>query len=146
MKKIYEEIGIVGCINQQNVKNDTVRSNWIMMTYFDRLMFILNIGTVDTTVNAKLRQASNSLGTGATDIPGYSMTQLGATDDNKHVIIEIDAATVLATDPTKPYVALVVSVGNGAEGANVYAVGLGKDYDYSYPEDFDLDNVVQIVG
>jgi len=146
MKKLYEQVGIMATIDPQLVDAAAATSDWVYMQKIDRLMFIVKLGATDITVDVKLQQASDSSGTGAADISGYSVTQLAATDDNKQVIIEIDAAAVIAASATKPYVACVVTVGDGSNGAYIDATGLGYWYDHSMPADNDLASVVQIVG
>jgi len=146
MKKIYEQVGVMATVDPQLVDNAAATSDWVLMKYIDRVAFVVSVGATDTTVDVKLQQASDASGTGAADISGYSVTQLTADDDNKQVIIEIDAATVLAAVSTKPYVAVVVTAGNGTTGAQISAVGLGYWFDYSFPADNDLASVVQIVG
>lgn len=146
MKKIYEQIGLMGTIDPQLVDNAAKTSDWVLMKYIDRLIGTVLVGATDITVDIKFQQASDNSGTGAADISGYSATQLSATDDNKQVIIEIDAATVMAASASKPYVALVVTVGDGSSGAQICATLQGALYDYSFPADFDLASVAEIVG
>jgi hypothetical protein len=79
-----------------------------------RATFVFMVGATDTTVDAKLQEASASGGSYA-DISSASITQLGATDDEAIVAIEVDRRV----GSRKRYVKPVITVGNGSTGANV---------------------------
>lgn len=141
-ERLNEAVAVVATIDPQLVDNTTVSSDLVDMSKFRRVMFVLSVGAVDTTVNAKLREARDSGGTGEQDISGKSIAALGASDDNKQVILEVSAAE-LSSGYT--HVSLNVTVGDGATGAYVSAVGLGGNGRIQPSSDFDLSSVAQIV-
>jgi hypothetical protein len=142
-EQLSEALGVMATIDPQLVDNATVSSDLVDMGVVRRLMFVLNVGATDTTVDAKLREAQDSGGTGEQDLSGKAITQLGATDDNKQVIIEV-AAEELSAGFT--HVSLDVTVGDGDTGAYVSAVGLGGIPRHHPASDDDLASVAEIVA
>ena len=140
-ERLSERLPVVATIDPQLVNNATVSSDLVNMSERRRMVFILVIGATDTTVNAKVREAQDSGGTGEQDLSDKAITQLGATDDDKQVVIEV-AAEELSAGFT--HVSLDVTVGNGTIGAYVAAVALA---DVSrYKPDTDLASVAEIVA
>jgi hypothetical protein len=117
-----EEHAIAATIDPQAVDNASQTSDWVDMSKYNRVAFIVCVGATDTTVDIKLQSATADDGTGAADISGKAATQLTATDDNKQVVIEITAEEMPANTG---YCAAVVTAGDGTSGALVCAVGLG---------------------
>jgi hypothetical protein len=145
LAQLNERLPIVATIDPQTLDNTAADSDWIDLSLHRRVMFIVLLGATDTTVNVKLRSASASDGTGAADISGKAITQLGATDDNKQVIIEIDAAELAAVGASARYVGARVTVGDGAAGAIVAVVAITESR-YSPAGSYDLSTVAEIVA
>jgi len=120
---LSERLALVATIDPQLVDNNSANSDWAPMQHLRRILFTLLLGATDTTVNAKLQRATDASGTGAEDIPGKAITQLGATADNKQAQLEVSAAEVGAFG----FVRLVVTVGDGTTGAYIAATGVGAD-------------------
>jgi hypothetical protein len=137
---LTENFSIAATVDPQLLNNNSVTSDWVDMSLYRKVSFILNVGATDITVDAKLQEATDSSGTSAQDITGFAITQLTATDDNEQVVIEIDA-TELSEDYT--HVALVVTIGNGSTGAQISAIGLG--YEARYVEVDHLASVTEVV-
>jgi hypothetical protein len=137
---LSENFSIASTVDPQLLNNNSVTSDWVDMSLYRKVSFILNVGATDITVDAKLQEATDSSGTSAQDITGFAITQLTATDDNEQVVIEIDA-TELSENYT--HVALVVTIGNGSTGAQISAIGLG--YEARYVEVDHLASVAEVV-
>lgn len=121
--RFVEEHAIVATIDPQTLNNTSATSDWVAVATYNRVVFLVNVGATDATVNAKLQSATDSSGTGAADITGKALTSaLTATDDNTQVVLEITADEL--PDATN-HCALVVTVGSGSSGALVSAVGVG---------------------
>lgn len=141
LETLYEQLAVVATIAPQLANDTSLVSDWVDMSEARELLFVVQAGTTDTTINAKLQAATNSSGTSAADITGKAITQLTATDDNSQALIHIRADEVPAG---KSHVALVVTVGNGTTGGLVSAIGVASRLRYSDPGN-DLASVVEIV-
>jgi hypothetical protein len=75
--------------------------------------FFILVGDTDVTVDAKATESENADGSSDTDITDAAITQIGATSDNRMVVISVKKSTT-----TKRYVGIQVTVGNST-GANV---------------------------
>jgi hypothetical protein len=118
-----EEHAIVAAIDPQTLDDGSLVSEWVDMSNYRQVAFIVSVGATDTTVDAKLQYATSDTGAGADDIAGKAVTQLtAAAGDNKQVVIEIAADEMPASSG---YCAVVVVAGNGTTGALVSAVGIG---------------------
>lgn len=138
---INEELALVATIDGQLLDNASATSDWVDMENGAHLMFTIGIGATDTTVDAKLQEADDASGTNAADITGKAITQLSGTDDNKQAILE-----VRGDELSKKFVALVVTAGDGATGAQVYAIGQLGRLRYKPASNFNLASVAEIVA
>jgi hypothetical protein len=134
-------VAVAAAIDPQLVDNAAVTSDWVSLKNFAQIMFVVNLGATDITVDAKIQSADDSSGTNNTDITGLAVTQLTDTDDNKQVILCVDESEVNSGDT---HVAVVVTVGNGTTGAYVSAVGIGFNAEYQPAFDYDVASVAQI--
>lgn len=142
LETLYEQLAVVATIDPQLVDDASVTSDWVDMSKARELLFVVQAGETDTTINAKLQAATDNTGTSAADITGKAITQLtAATGDNDQALIHIRADEVPAG---KSHVALVVTVGDGTTGGYVSAIGLASRLRYSDPGN-DLASVVEIV-
>jgi len=121
--------------------NLSVTTDWVDMAKWQRVMFIVQVGATDITVNAKLQSADDAAGTNPLDIPGKATSQWGATDDNKIKILNVSKDELNEGDVA---VACIVTIADGTLGANVSVVALGIPH-FVPPEYVDLAAVAQIV-
>lgn len=142
-EQMSENLAVVATIDPQLVDNAVKSSALVDMSKVRRLMFVVEVGATDTTVDAKLREAKDASGTDEQDLTGKAITQLGGTDDNKQVIIEV-AAEELGAGFT--HVSLDVAVGDGTLGAYIAAVGLGGAARNRPVSGDDLASVAEIVA
>ncbi len=95
----------------------TVQGNSIDMQDYDHCDFIVSVGTIDIALNFKVQESVNSDGSSPSDISGAAITALGASDDNKTVVVSVPKSVM-----TKRYLAPVVTVGDGTAGADVAVI------------------------
>jgi len=138
---LSNNLAIVAAIDPQIVDNNTVSTDLVDMSLYSRVIFIVEVGFCDTTVNAKIREAKDDAGVTEQDLTGLAITQLADDDDNKQVILEVSAANLSAG---YRYVSCDVTVGNGTSGAYISAVGLAGDSRYNPASDNDLASVAEI--
>ena len=84
---------------------------------FDEAEFTLYVGDTDIDVDFKV-QESDASGSGFADITDAAITELGDSDDNKFVVINVN----LVPGSRKRYLRGVLAVGDGTQGA--YACGV----------------------
>lgn len=143
--KFSDRSGILSTIDPASVGASTVLTAWVPVAKWHTIVAILSTGVLGTaaTVDAKLRQASDSSGTGAKDITGKAITQLvKASHDNKQVVIECKADDL---DTTNSFTHVALSVTVGAAASLLSAVLLGASARYLPATDFDDTDVVQVV-
>lgn len=143
--KFSERNAIMATIDPASTAASTVVTGWVSMAEFHSIAAILQTGALGAaaTVDAKLRQATDSSGTGAKDITGKSITQLvKASHDNKQVILQCTGEDLDVTN-SFTHVALSVTVGTAA--SLISAVVLGLSPRYAPASDQDDADVVQIV-
>lgn len=115
----FHERNLVSYIAPQLVDGASVNSGWLAIGDAQRVVALIAVGATDTTVDAKLQAATDSSGTGAADITDAAITQVGATGDNRFASIDLDTSKLAATSNT--HVRLLVTAGDGTEGAYVTA-------------------------
>jgi len=143
--KVSEQVAVLAALNPASVAASTVVTTWVPVANFHSIAAILQTGSLgaSATVDAKLRQATDSSGTGAKDITGKSITQLvKASNDNNQVIVEcrpddLDTANSFA------YVALSVTVGTAA--SLISALLLGGNTRYAPASSLNAASVVQVI-
>lgn len=140
-----ERAAIVGIIDPDAYTATTYDTAWVQGGKFRRLMAIIMAGDLGSsaTIDAKLRRASDSSGTGAEDITGASITQLtqAGTDDNKQAIINYDMQHEEGN--AKEFISLRVTVGTAT--SDMGALLLGFDPFEAPASDDDLSSVDEIV-
>jgi len=84
--------------------SSAVNGAGVDMQDYDGVAFLIEAGDIasGTTLNAKAQRDTASNFPSAVDIPGAAITQLGDTDDNKLVVIDVYA-------PTERYIRCVVT-------------------------------------
>jgi hypothetical protein len=123
--KFSERTAVLATLDPASVAASTVVTTWVPVANFHSICALLQTGTLgaSATVDAKLRQAQDSSGTGAKDISGKSITQIvKASGDNKQATIEcrgedLDQANGFG------YVALSVTVGTAASQLGAALMG-----------------------
>lgn len=144
--KLAEQLAILATLDPASTAASTVVSGWVSMANFDSIMAILDVGVfgASATVDAKLRQAQDSSGTGAKDITGKAIVQmLAAGGNNKQVTLECRDTDLDATN-TFSYVALSVTIGTAA--TLISAVLLGGNPNYFPASANNQAGVLQQVG
>ena len=91
--KASDDVTLLGGLDPVSQGAGTVLSGYVDASKFNRYLIVLRVGLMATnaTLDAKLRQATDGLGTGVKDITGKAITQLtdAGTDDNKQVLINL---------------------------------------------------------
>lgn len=143
--KFSDRAGILTTLDPASVAASTVLTSWVPVSKWHSVAAILQTGVLgaSATVDAKLRQATDSSGTGAKDITGKSITQLvKASHDNKQAIIEAKAEDL---DQANAFTHVALSVTVGTAASILSAVLFGHNARYLPGSDFDDVDVVQIV-
>lgn len=141
-----ENFAVLATLNPLSQSAATVVSGWVDARKFAMITALLATGVLgaSATIDAKLRQASDSSGTGAKDITGKSITQLvKASNDNNQVLINVRPED-LDVDNGFTHVALSVTVGTAA--SLMTAVLLGFFPRHGLASDSNQAGVVQIVA
>lgn len=145
---LYEELAVVGGIDPQAAGTGTSTTDVIDMRYWEKVLFIIQTGTVATagTVDFYVNK-STATGAGTTTGTGTAavanITQLTAGDDNVQVLVEVHAEDLGATSGTPyRYIRGVLARGGG-NSANA-VVALGHPGRYQPANDYDLASVDEI--
>lgn len=77
------------------------------MSGWEAVLFVLNLGATDGTIDMKAQRDDNAAFTSAVDVTGASITQIGATGDNKLYALDVYR-------PSERYIRAVVTTGAGA--------------------------------
>ena len=141
MNWLHEKAGVVSTIDPANYNNSTQNTDYVDISKFSEVLFVVALGAVDSTTDFKLREAQDTGGTGEQDLTGKAMTQLGAADDNKQVVVSVKAEEL---SNNYRYVRGRLTVGNGTTNI-VAVVGLGVPR-YAPATDDDLSSVAQVVA
>ena len=144
--KLSERLAIADVIDPVSQSAATVTTGWINMANAERLLAIIQTGTLGTsaTVDAKLQQATDASGTGVKDITGKALTQIvKASGDAKQAQINLRTEE-LDTNGGFAFVRLSLTVGTAASLVSaVVLLGDVKNLPASASNHAD---VVQIVG
>jgi len=146
-KLLSEETAIVANIDPDAYAAAAYDSGWVDMTVFDRVMAIVQAGDLgaSATIDASVRQATDSGGTGAKAITGKSITQLtqAGGDSNKQAVINVKANELdVAGDFT--HVSLQITVGTATSDAG--GIVLGSCARYQPASDNDATTVDEIIS
>ena len=143
--KLNEKIAILATLDPASVSAGTVLTAWVSLANFHSIAALIQTGVMgaSATIDAKLRQATDNVGTGAKDIAGKALVQiLKAAGDNKQATIEargedLDVANGFG------FVALSLTVGTAA--SMVGAMLVGANARYAPASSFNQAAVVQVV-
>lgn len=146
-QKISEGLTLADFLASASVAASTVTTpTWVNLNVYRRMLFLIETGVLgaSATVDAKVRQATDSSGTGAKDVPNRAITQIvKATGDNKRAMINLNVDDDLDTNNGFAFVQLSITIGTAASivGADVFGLP-----GYETADQFNSANVVQIVG
>jgi uncharacterized membrane protein len=124
--KPSEHLALLATLDPVSQAPATVVTAWVPVKNFFALLALLDVGvmTATSTVDAKLRQATDNAGTGAKDITGKAITQLlAAGGNNRQVFINMKVAD-LDTENNFAFVALSITVGTAASLISAALLGL----------------------
>lgn len=130
--KFYEVNGILAKRDPVSVAASTVLTAYVTVANFHSIVALLQTGTLgaSATIDAKLRQATDSSGTGVKDITGKAITQLtqaGTDMSNSIVSIECRAEDLDAANGFG-FVCLSVTVGTAASVFGALLMGRNPRY------------------
>lgn len=146
-EKPSERVALLAVVNPQTVNNAAFTTPWVKLDRAQRAMVTLLIGNIDTTLTTiKLQAAQDNAGTGVVDLSGKTATSLTATDDNKQIELNVDAADVNDAGLNYTHFRLTATVGNGTIGAVVAAIVQGFDTLYHPASMFNNASVAQVAG
>lgn len=144
MDKSYEVFTIAATIDPDAYSTGTQGSDWVDMTTFRQADFWVLAGTLGSSavLNCKLRQATDSSGTGAVDISGKAITALtqAGTDSDKQACIHVNADE-LSSGFTHVQALATLTVATSDYGL----VGLGYGSHFKPAADYDLSTVDEYV-
>lgn len=123
--KLTERLAVMATLDPASVAASTVATTWVSMGNIDSLLALINTGVLgaSATIDAKLRQATDSSGTGAKDIAGKALAQIvKASGDNVQATIECRDTDLDVTNGFA-YVALSLTVGTAASIVGATLIG-----------------------
>lgn len=112
--RFNEKIAILAALDPASVAPGTVLTAWVNMAGFHSAAALIQTGVMsaNSTLDARLRQATDAAGSGAKDIPGKALTQMLASS-GKQALIEV-RGDELDTNNGYSFIALSVTVGVAA--------------------------------
>jgi hypothetical protein len=143
--KLSEKIAILATLDPASVAAGTVLTAWVPLSNVFQLSALIQTGVLgaSATIDAKLRQATDTSGTGAKDVAGKSIAQIvKASGDNVQALLEMRAED-LDVNNGYGFVALSVTVGTAA--SQLSAALIGSSARYSPASAFNQTAVKQIV-
>ena len=124
----------------------SVTSTYVNMGLFERVQFIIQTGEMaaTSTLNASIVQATDASGTGVKALTtAKAITELGATDDNKQVIVNV-LAEDLDMANNFDFAAITCVVANAS--VDYAVVGVAHNPRYAPASDNDASTVDEIVS
>lgn len=140
-----EQVAVATVINPASYAVGATNSGYVDASKFHRYLAVVQTGVLGlaATVDAKLTQSKDGLGTGEKDVTGKAITQIvKATGDNVQAEINVRPEELDTTNGFS-YIRLVVTV--GAAASIVGAAVLGVNGRFGPASDFDAATVAQIV-
>jgi len=128
--KYAERVAVLATLDPVSQGAATVVTAWVPTANFHRIAAVLETGAMTTgsTVDAKLRQATDASGTNAKDITGKAIAQLvAASNGNNQVVIECQSDD-LDTNGGFAYVALSITVGTAASLIAAQLLGINPRF------------------
>lgn len=143
--KLGEKLAILATIDPASVAASTVVTTYVPVANFHSFLALIKTGVLGTaaTIDAKLRQATDSSGTGVKDITGKAITQVvKATGDSKQLLLECRSDDLDANNGFG-YICLSITVGTAA--SLIDAVLMGGNARFSPASAFNQAGVVQVI-
>lgn len=138
-------VALVGSISPDAHAAGTVTTAWIAAKDAFSYMAIIAAGTLGAaaTLDAKLEQATDDIGTGAKDITGFAITQLvKATNDDDQAIINIKQQDLdVQNDFSHFRLSMTIGVATSDASAQVFSAAFRN----GNGSDNDLASVVEVV-
>lgn len=147
-------VAVLATLDPASVAASTVVTSWVPVQNFHSFMALIETGVLgaSATLDAKLRQATDSSGTGAKDITGKALVQIvKASGDNKQAMINARAQDLDQANGFG-WIALSATVGTAASIFGAQLLGFYprfepvKDATASPAINLGSANVVQIVN
>ena len=141
-----EQFAILTVLDPSSAAAATAVTSWVPVATFHSMLAVIQTGVLGTsaTIDAKLRQATDSSGTSAKDVTGRAIVQIvKATGDSKQALINMRCDEI-DTNNAFTHVALSVTVGTAASIYN--AMLLGMNPRFAPGSDANPAAVVQIIG
>lgn len=85
-----DDVAVIGALVPTVQANNTVASSRVKLGDFHSYMAVINVGSVQTSLDAKIVQYDAASGGNSKDLPGAAITALGGDDDNVTAVIEFD--------------------------------------------------------
>jgi hypothetical protein len=123
--KLTEKLAVLATLDPASQSAGTVVTSWVKASDFHSIMALIQTGVLgaSATVDAKLRQATDSSGTSAKDVANRSITQIvKASGDNKQALIEMRTDELDSANGFN-YVALSVTVGTASSIVGAALIG-----------------------
>ncbi len=121
-----ELLAILATLDPASQAAGTATTGWISLAMHNGLLAVIQTGVLGTgaTVDAKVQQALDAVGTGAKDIAGKAIAQITkATGDNKQALINVKPED-LDTVAGFGFVRLAVTVGGAASLTAAQVLGV----------------------
>lgn len=128
--KLSELVAVLATLDPASVAASTIVTAWVPVANIAKLTALIQTGVLgaSATVDAKLRQATDNIGTGAKDVTGKAIAQIvKASGDNKQAFIEMRAED-LDVNNGFAFAALSVTVGVAASQLSAALIGSGARY------------------
>ncbi len=144
-----DAVAVVGTVDPDALTATTHDTDWVDLRDFEKLMAIITWGSLgeNATIDAKLREATDSSGTSAQDITSKAITQidnaLTPQSEDQQAIINLSGDEMDVADGFT-HVSLRITVATAtSDGAGLL---LGFNPRYGPASDRDLSSVVEIIA
>lgn len=140
-----EQLSILATIDPASQAAGTATSGWASVANFHALFGVVQTGVlgVSATLDAKLQQAQDNVGTGAKDVTGKAITQIvKATGDNKQALINLKPEDI---DNANGFGFVRLSLTVGTAASIVAGQLLGVNPRYAPADAYNQAAVVQIL-
>ena len=139
-----EELSILATFDPISQAAATVTTGWVAVANFHAFLAVIQTGVMgaSATLDAKVQQAQDNIGTGAKDVTGKSITQIvKASGDNKQALINFKPEDL---DNTNNFSHVRLSLTVGTAASVISATLLGMNPRFASAEAFNQAAVTQI--
>ena len=140
-----EELSILATIDPASQAAGAVTSGWVSVANFHALLAVVETGILgaSATLDAKVQQAQDNVGTGAKDVTGKAILQIvKATGDNKQAFINLKPEDL---DNTNGFAYVRLSLTIGVAASIVAGKVVGMNPRYATADLFNQAAVVQVI-